>query len=288
MTLLVEKSNAPLGAEIGGVDLARPLDEAVFTALEAAFVKHQVVVFRNQHLDEAAHIAFSRRFGALEIHVLKQYLHPRHPEILLISNVVEDGKPIGIADAGQYWHSDLSYVAAPSRCSLLYALEVPVENGEARGDTIFASAVAAYEALPAAMQLRLADLRAIHRYGDRYERMKSQGGVRVELSEEQRRQVPEVTHPLVRTHPKSGRPSLYVNEGFTVGIVDMPEDESRDLLAELCQHVTRPEFQWRHKWRVGDLLIWDNCSVQHRAVADYALPLRRRMHRTTVRGTVPF
>jgi taurine dioxygenase len=288
MTIEVRKSAAPLGGEIGGVDLSRPLDDSAFAALEQAFLDNQVVVLRHQRITEEQHIAFSRRLGELEIHVLKQYLHPRHPEILLISNVIEDGKPIGIADAGQYWHTDLSYVAAPSRCSLLHALEVPVENGEAKGDTLFASAVAAYETLPEAMKRRLEPLRAIHRYGDRYERMKSEGGVRVELSEEQRRQVPAVTHPVVRTHPKTGRKSLYVNEGFTVGIDGMPEDEGRDLLAELCRHVIRPEHLYRHKWQVGDLLMWDNCSVQHRAVADYQLPLRRRMHRTTVRGTVPF
>jgi taurine dioxygenase len=288
MPIEVQKSGAPLGAEIAGVDLSKPVDEATFRAVEAAFLENQVVVLRGQRLTEEQHIAFSRRFGELEIHVLKQYLHPRHEEILLISNVIEDGKPIGIADAGQYWHTDLSYVAAPSRCSLLYALEVPVENGETKGDTLFASAVAAYEALPEAMKRRLAPLRAIHRYGDRYERMKKTGGIRVELSDEQRQRVPDVTHPVVRTHPKTGRKSLYVNEGFTAGIADMPEEESRVLLAELFEHVKKPEFIYRHKWQVGDLLMWDNCSVQHLAVADYALPLRRRMHRTTVRGTVPF
>jgi taurine dioxygenase len=289
MAIAIEKSGAPLGAAIAGIDLADDVDQATFRAAESAFIDNQVVVFRDQRLSEARHIAFSRRFGELEIHVLKQYLHPDHPEILLISNIVEDGRPIGIADAGQYWHTDLSYVAAPSRCSLLYALELPVdEAGETRGDTLFASALAAYDALPEAMKNRLAPLRAIHRYGDRYERMKSEGGVRTALSDEQRRQVPEVTHPVVRTHPKSGRKSLYVNEGFTTGIVGMPEDESRDLLAELVEHVKRPEFIYRHKWRKGDMLMWDNCSVQHRAVADYALPLRRRMHRTTVRGMVPF
>jgi taurine dioxygenase len=289
MAIAIEKSGAPLGAAIAGIDLADDVDQATFRAAESAFIDNQVVVFRDQRLSEARHIAFSRRFGELEIHVLKQYLHPDHPEILLISNIVEDGRPIGIADAGQYWHTDLSYVAAPSRCSLLYALELPVdEAGETRGDTLFASALAAYDALPEAMKNRLAPLRAIHRYGDRYERMKSEGGVRTALSDEQRRQVPEVTHPVVRTHPKSGRTSLYVNEGFTTGIVGMPEDESRDLLAELVEHVKRPEFIYRHKWRKGDMLMWDNCSVQHRAVADYALPLRRRMHRTTVRGMVPF
>jgi taurine dioxygenase len=289
LAIAIEKSGAPLGAAITGIDLAQEVDGAAFRALENAFVDNQVVVFRGQSIDEDRHIAFSRRFGELEIHVLKQYLHPHHPEILLISNIVENGKAIGIADAGQYWHTDLSYVAAPSRCSLLYALEVPVdESGETRGDTLFSSALAAYDALSEAMKKRLAPLRAIHRYGDRYERMKSAGGVRTELSAEQRQQVPEVTHPVVRTHPKSGRKSLYVNEGFTAGIAGMPDDEAKDLLAELFQHVTRPEFQYRHKWRKGDLLMWDNCSVQHLAVADYALPLRRRMHRTTVRGTVPF
>jgi taurine dioxygenase len=288
MMPIVRPCAAPLGAEIE-IDLSRPLSDTAFAAVEAAFHRHSVVCFRDQALDEARHIEFSRRFGELEIHVLKQYLHPGHPEILMISNVVEDGRPIGIADAGRYWHSDLSYAPAPSRCSLLYALEVPVAaDGRVLGDTLFASSVAAYDALPEATKRRIADLRAVHRYGDRYARMREAGGVRAPLTDEQKRRTPDVVHPVVRTHPATGRKCLYVNEGFTVAILGLPEDEGRALLAELTAYAVRPELVYRHKWRRGDLLMWDNCATQHLAVGDYALPLRRRMHRTTVRGGVPF
>jgi taurine dioxygenase len=288
MPISVHRADAPLGAEIRGVDLSRPVCEADFAAIGDAFATHGVVVFRDQHISEEQHIAFSRRFGDLEIHVLKQYLHPAHPELLIVSNVVENGRQIGIADAGRYWHSDLSYVAKPSRCSLLYAREVPVaEDGRVLGDTLFASAAAAYDALPETMKKRIAGLRAIHRYGDRSDKLAQAGGLRDKLSDEQRKQVPDVFHPVVRTHEVTGRRCLFVNEGFCVGIVGMPEEEGRALIAELCAHVTKPEFIYRHRWRQYDLLMWDNAQTQHLAIGDYALPLRRLMHRTTVKGGVP-
>jgi taurine dioxygenase len=289
MPISIHRADAPLGAEIRGVDLSRPLTDEDFVAVEGAFVKNGVVVFRDQTFTEEQHIAFSRRFGDLEIHVLKQYLHPRYPEILMISNVEENGRQIGVADAGRYWHTDLSYVREPSRCSLLYAREVPVaDDGRVLGDTLFASTAEAYDALPEGTKKKIAGLKAVHRYGDRYDRMKASGGVRDALSDEQRRQTPDVVHPVVRTHPINGRKCLYVNEGFTVSILGTPEDEGRDLLAELCTHAHKPEFIYRHKWRIGDLLMWDNCQTQHLAVGDYALPQRRLMHRTTVRGSTPF
>ena len=185
------------------------------------------------------------------------------------------------------WHTDLSYTAEPSRCSLLYALEVPFENGVALGDTLFVNTCAAYDALPDEMKARLAGLKATHSYTARYQRMQ-QGGSRVELDEDQKKAVPEVVHPIVRTHPFTGRKCLYVNEGFTVGIVGMPKDESDALLADLYEHVTDARFMYRHRWQVGDLLMWDNCSTQHNAIANYAPHQRRHMRRTTVRGSAPF
>ena len=175
----------------------------------------------------------------------------------------------------------------PSRCSLLYAVEIPFEKGVALGDTLFVNTSAAYEALPDDMKARLARLKAQHSYTARYQRMQK-GGLRDELDEDQKKAVPEVVHPVVRTHPSTGRKCLYVNEGFTVGIVGMPKDESDALLAGLYDHVTDPRFMYRHQWQVGDLLMWDNCSTQHNAVANYAPHQRRHMRRTTVRGSVPF
>jgi taurine dioxygenase len=285
--LSIARLGEPLGAEITGIDLARPVSDAAFKRIEDAFHEHCVLVFRNQRLTPEAHTGFSRRFGELLVHVLKQHNDPQVPEVLVLSNIVENGRHIGIQDGGQYWHTDLSYTAEPSRCSLLYAVEIPFEKGVALGDTLFVNTSAAYEALPDDMKARLAGLKATHSYTARYQRMHKRG-LRDELDEDQKKAVPEVVHPVVRTHPSTGRKCLYVNEGFTVGIVGMPKDESDALLAGLYDHVTDPRFMYRHRWQVGDLLMWDNCSTQHNAVANYAPHQRRHMRRTTVSGSVPF
>lgn len=285
MAIPVRKSEAACGAEIV-FDLSRPIDEAAFRELEGLFHDNIMVFFRDQRLSEDQHIAFSRRFGELEIHIVKKYLLPGHPEILLISNVRnEEGEHIGLADAGFTWHTDTSYRRRPSRCSLLYAKEVPERNGTALGDTVFANTVAAYDALPEAMKRRLAGLKAIHRYAMR---RRIENSPRPKLTAAQLAETPDILHPIVRTHPSTGRKALYVTAGECIGIDGMPEDEALDLIAELDAHCVRPEFCYRHRWRVGDLVMWDNASAMHLAICDYALPERRLMHRTTVIGSEPF
>jgi taurine dioxygenase len=278
----VVPSGAALGAEIV-VDLAGEIDEATFRAVEAAFHEHIVVVFRGQRLTSAQQIAFSRRFGELEVHIVRKYLLAGFPEILLVSNVRDAaGENIGLADAGFTWHSDVSYRERPSRCSLLYAVEVP--EGGRLGDTVFANTVRAYEALPSGMKDWLVGRRAVHRYS---ERMRVAGSPRPKLTAAQLAETPDVAHPIVRTHPFTGRKALYVTKGECVGIEGVPDDEGRVVIEELHDHCIRPEFQYRHRWRVGDLLMWDNATAMHLAVCDYALPQRRLMHRTTVIGDVP-
>ena len=285
MKLSVTKSGAACGAEID-FDLAQNIDDATFHEIERAFHDNIVVVFRNQHLTNESHIEFSRLFGELEIHIVKKYLLPDFPEILLISNIRDEhGEHIGLADAGFTWHSDTSYRRRPSRCSLLYAKEVPQRDGRPLGDTLFANTIAAYEALPEEMKRRLAGLRAIHRYS---ERRRVADSPRPKLTREQLDETPDVAHPIVRTHPYNGRKSLYITAGECIGIENMPDDEAVELIADLDAHCVRPEFLYRHKWQVGDLLMWDNTSAMHLAICDYALPERRLMHRTTVIGTVPF
>ncbi len=279
----IRRSSAPLGAEILNLDLSQPVSGGAFRAIEDLFHERGVIVFRGQQLTEEQQIGFSRRLGELEIHVATDYLRPDHPQILVVSNIAENGRVIGLADAGQYWHSDLSYVANPSRCSLLYALELPTENGKILGETLFASAAYAYDTLPAGTQSQLEGLRAIHRYADRYRKQQAAGG-RGAISEEQLAKVPDVVHPVVRRHPITGRKTLFVNEGFTVEIERLPRSQSDALLAQLFAHITRPEFLYTHSWQPGDLLMWDNCLTQHRAVSNYAPPLRRLLHRTTVAG----
>jgi taurine dioxygenase len=285
MALSVVRSDAALGAEIV-VDLSRDIDDVVFKEIEDAFHDNIVVVFRNQQLSSQRQIAFSRRFGELEVHIVKKYLLPEYPEILLVSNIRnETGENIGLADAGFTWHSDVSYREHPSRCSLLYAIEVPEQDGVTLGNTVFVNTIRAYEALPESMKTWLAGRKAIHRYS---ERMRVANSPRPKLTAAQLAETPDIAHPIVRTHPFTGRKSLYVTKGECIGIEGVPDDEGRSVIEELHDHCIKPEFQYRHKWRAGDLLMWDNATAMHLAICDYELPQRRLMHRTTVIGSVPF
>lgn len=283
MPISLQRTSARLGAEIRGVDLARELDERTFGEIVAAWREHEVIFIREQRLTPDQHLAVSRRFGELEHHVRQECCRPGYPEIFVVSNVIENGKPIGSQDAGLFWHSDLCYKQEPSRGSLFYAREVPQENGEPRGDTMFSSMTAAYDALPEPLKKRLAGRLAVNSYTHGYYRDRN-SGPRRRLTAEQMSKTPDIAHPVVRVHPETGRRCLFVNEGYTTRIVDMDKEESDALLAELFAHIRKPEFVYRHAWRVGDFLIWDNCSTQHRAVPDYALPLRRVMERTTLTG----
>jgi len=285
MPIPITKCDAACGAEID-FDLSKPIDEATFPEIERLFHDNIVVFFREQHLSNEQHIAFSRRFGELEIHIVKKYLLPGYPEILLISNIRDaNGEHIGLADAGFTWHSDVSYRRRPSRCSLLYAKEVPMRDGKPLGDTVFANTIAAYDALPEAMKRRLAGRKAIHRYAMR---RRVENSPRPKLTAAQLAETPDVSHPIVRTHPYTGRKALYLTAGECIGIEGMPEDEALDLIAELDAFCVRPEFCFRHRWQVGDLVMWDNASAMHLAICDYVLPERRLMHRTTVIGSEPF
>ena len=287
-TLDIRPFDAALGAEVHGVDLSRDIDGETFAAIERTWNEHSVLLFRDQAIDAARHLAFSRRFGDLEVHVLDQYLHPEHPEILIVSNVMDGDRHVGIYDAGRYWHSDLSYMAVPSRGSLLHAIEVPHDaEGRPLGDTLFTSTTAAYDALSPETKRRISGLSAEFSLANRHARLVADGDPDAALSDTHREKAPPVVHKVVRTHPITGRRGIYVNEGQTSRILGLPDDEARDLLHELCTHCTRPEFVYRHRWRTGDLLMWDNIPTQHLAICDYALPQRRYMHRTTLRGTPP-
>lgn len=286
--LKIQRSSAPIGVEILGVDLSKDINDAVFREIVELFHEHEVVFFRDQELSPEQHVAFSRRFGELEIHVRQDCCRPGFPELFVVSNILENGKPIGSQDAGLFWHSDLCYLKEPSRGSLFYAREVPQDaHGKAVGDTMFASATAAYDALSDADKKKIAGLQAINSYAKGYYRDRN-SGPRKPLTEEQKKKTPDVAHPIVRTHPFTGKKCLFLNEGYTSSIVGMDKAESDALLERLFEHATRAEFVYRHNWRVGDFLLWDNCSVQHRAIIDYQLPQRRRMERATLCGTAPY
>ncbi len=275
--------DAAVGAEVIGLDLNQPLSPEDFSRIHRAHLDHHVVVFRDQRITPAQQIGFSRRFGPLQIHVLHQFQLANHPEILIVSNVLQDGKPIGLGDAGHFWHSDLSYKETPSLGSLLHAIELPAEGG----DTLFANMHAAYDGLSVELKRKLEGLAAEHTYLARYAELQKRSPWRPNLTPEQIAQVKPVVHPVVRTHPETGRKALFVSEHFTTRIVGLAEQESRALLDELFAHSVKPDYVYRHQWREHDLVFWDNRSLQHLA-AGTPDQLRRVMYRTTIEGDTPF
>jgi taurine dioxygenase len=267
-------STAPVGAEIRGVDLSRPLAAEVFADVERLFNEHGVIFFRKQDMPPDALLDFTRQFGELAINTFSEtHGIPGYPGIVVVSNVEEGGRAVGVKRAGEFWHSDMCYTAKPPRGTILCAREVPVQHGLTLGDTCFAATHAAYDDLPDAMKRRIDPLRAVFDFAGRRRA--------VPVTEAQRKAFPPVTHPLVRTHPHTGRKCLYVMRDDCTGVEGIPDDEAQCLIAALADHIVRPEYVYRHRWQPGDVLIWDNCTVQHMAIQDYSLPLRRLMHRTT-------
>ena len=260
MTITVEPVDAPLGALVKGVDLSAPLDDTAFAAIRRALVDHLVLVISGLPGDFQALLAFGRRFGTLVSHVLEQYHHPETSEVSIISTdpATGAGRTTDMP-AGAFWHSDLSYDANPSDATMLYSVDVPDEGG----DTLFANMVLAYETLPEATKQRIKGLQTVHRYGYRGD------GAVVDLDQEQESGHPDVLHPVVRTHRESGKMALFVNPGFTVRIEGMDEDESRELLDELFEHATKPEFIYRHKWQPGQIVASDNRATMHSATGGY-------------------
>jgi taurine dioxygenase len=284
MGISVTRLSSALGAEVAGVDFTRPLEAETVGRLERALAEHCVLLFRDADITPEQHIAFSRHFGALEAHLLAEFSLPRHPEIFVVSNVKEGGKLKGAVYAGQYWHSDLSYMKHPSLGSLLLCHEMPALGG----DTMWANMYLAYDTLSEPMKAFIGGLKAVHDYSHAYDTYFAKLPDRPPLTPEQRAKTPPVTHPMVRTHPVTGRKALYVNPGFTKGIAGMPHEESQPILDLLFRHSARPEFIYRHKWRVHDMMFWDNRCAMHYALADYDFSVRRHMHRTTIAGDAPY
>jgi taurine dioxygenase len=279
----IQPFDAPLGAEVIGLDLAQPLGDDDFAALHRAHLDHHVLVFRDQRITPTQQVEFSRRFGPLQIHVLRQFQLPSDPEVLIISNIKQDGQPIGLGDAGHYWHSDLSYKAVPSLGSMLHAQELPLDGG----DTLFANQHTAWEALPPHLQRAVEGATAEHSYLAKYAELQRRNPWRPNLTQAQIDEVVPAVHPVVRTHPETGRKALFVSEHFTTRIIGLPESESRALLDELFDHSTRPEHIYRHQYLPGDMVFWDNRSVMHLA-AGCPEDQRRMLYRTTIEGDVPF
>jgi taurine dioxygenase len=269
-SIQVEKLTPNAGAEIRGADLSQPLDERTFKEIHAALIDNGVIFFRDQHLTPAQQKAFGRLFGELHIHPAAPKEVPEHPEILVI-HADENSKHV----AGENWHSDVSCDLEPPMGSILYMHELPAVGG----DTLFASMYAAYEALSEPMKRFLEPLTAMHEgehvYRGRY-------GV-----DDRGKVFPKAEHPVIRTHPVSGRKALYVNGGFTTRIKQLPRPESDAVLQFLYRHVETPEFHCRFRWQVNSVAFWDNRCMQHHAMWDY-YPQRRHGHRVTIKGDKPF
>ena len=267
MSFEIRPLSDALGAEGIGIDLTQPIDDAAFTVLHKAHLNYQVLVFREQQLTPQQQIDFSVRFGPLDKHPSQGKAHLEgYPDILVVSTKTENGKDVGIRNAGPAWHSDLAYMEQPALGSMLYALELP----DSGGNTGFANMYAACEALPKDLREAVEKRRALF-CSTRNKELKA-------------------LHPILRTHPETGRKSIFVNPQLTHRINDMADDESDALLAEIYDHCRKPNFIYWHRWQPGDLTFWDNRCVLH--IADHKRlddpNYIRHMHRTTIAGDTPF
>ncbi|ANN64926.1 TauD/TfdA dioxygenase family protein [Bordetella bronchialis] len=263
-------SGATLGARIEGVDLARPLSREDYRAIEQALGRYGVVCFPRQRLDAAALKRYAENFGTLEVNVANLYHEPGMPEVMILSNIVEDGKPIGLSDAGQDWHTDMSYSRTIAFSNVLYGIRIPMRDGRSLGNTEFCNMHAAYEGLPQALKDELDGMTITHDFNKFWEMMRREkGSTRPPLTEEQRRRKPPVSHPVFLTHPITGRKVLYANPGYSVRINEMTASRSEEVLAFLFEHQLQDKYRYRHHWAEGDVLMWDNMGTIHNAVADY-------------------
>ncbi len=266
----VERVSPVIGAEVWGVDLSQPLDSTVVEHIHKALAQHLVLFFRDQDLTQAQHAAFGRCFGKLHIHPAAPK-DAEHPEILVVHG---DAKVTFVA--GSEWHSDVSCDEEPPMGSILRIVEVPSSGG----DTLFANMYAAFDGLSEPMRAMLSGLTAVHE-GEQYYRGRYGSGTMRDATH------PVAEHPLVRTHPVTGRQSLYVNEGFTTRIKELPQGESKALLTFLFKHAAQPQFHCRFQWRANSVAFWDNRCTQHLAIWDY-WPETRHGYRVTIKGDRPF
>ncbi|MBA2961991.1 MULTISPECIES: TauD/TfdA dioxygenase family protein [Ramlibacter] len=284
MAITITPLRPSIGAEVRGLDLTGPIGDGDFAKIRQAFYDHDLLVVRGGPFSDDDHIRFSSRFGELKKLAYDAYLGDRRPEIFVVSNIKEGERYIGAHDAGMFWHSDGPFLPKPHGPSALHAIEVPVQDGRVLGDTHFASTAAAYDALPQSMKRRLEGLQAVNSMLRRFELAARSGVQDSAATKHSKAQEQEAVHPVVRVHPVTGRKCLFVSDGYTTRILGLPEDESKALIEELTQHIVQPQFCYTHSWQLNDLVMWDNCSTQHKATFDYKLPQRRLMHRTTLVG----
>jgi taurine dioxygenase len=258
--LTKRKLSYAFGAAIEGIDLTRLSDDA-FNEVSRTFFDAQVLAIKRQRLEPAEYLAFARRFGRPEPHVVDQFHYPGFPDILILSNKTENGRPIGLADAGSYFHTDYSYLAVPARLTMLYSIEVPRRGG----NTLFADMAAAYDDLPAAMKVRIDGLTVLHHYGNRDNLDEASRTAASKLMPEQKAKMNWVRHRLVRTHEFTGRKALYAVSGSSFEIEGMRADEGRALLDDLKAHALQDKYRMSYFYDVGDVVLWDDLSTLHSA-----------------------
>jgi taurine dioxygenase len=288
MGFSVNRLSTAGAAEITGLDCARPLDGPTLAALRRAMLDYPIVAIRDQRLTARQQADFSRQLGPLEAQDRLTYCHPDDPDVLVLSNELRpDGTAVGIVDAGDFWHSDSSHLEEPCKQTVLFA----VRNPRSGGDTEFCNMYQVYESLPAATKAQIAGRLGIHHISKLKNPRVTVSAARTDAAayyKQNEKERKPVLQPMVRTHPETGRQALYVSPRFTIGIADMPDAQAQPLLDRLFAAMLEARFHYRHKWRDGDLVIWDNRCLNHQACGGYSLPDIRRMHRTTIRGDRPF
>ena len=282
----VVPSGEVLGATVEGLDLSQPLSAEDFQAVLRALGAHSVIRFPDQQLTGRDLKNFAAQFGELEINVANSFQEPGHPEVMILSNIVENGRPIGLADAGQDWHTDMSYSTTIAFGNVLYGIKIPHRDGKPLGSTDFCSMHAAYEGLPADVKQRLEGKTALHDFNKFWEMMRRErGSTRPPLTEAQRKAKPPVSHRIFLTHPLTGKKVLYCNPGYAIRINELPEKESDEMLQFLFEHQTKPEYRYSFKWHVNDVLMWENIGTIHNAIPDYGPDEHRLVKRCQVMAT---
>ena len=279
-------SGQSLGARVEGLDLAQALTDEQFNELEQALGKYGVLSYSKQTLTSLQLKNFSERFGQLEINVANLYQEPGLPEVMILSNKVENGKPLGMSDAGQDWHTDMSYSKMIAFTNVLYGIEIPHRDGKPLGNTEFCNMHSAYDDLPEELKVQLADMNVTHDFAKFWDKMRSEkGSTRPALTDAQKKSKPPVSHPIFLNHPITGKKVLYANPGYSMRINELPEDESDRILAFLSEHQLQAKYQYCHRWSVGDVLMWDNMGTLHNAVPDYQKDEHRYIKRCQVMAT---
>ena len=280
----VISSGQALGATIEGLDLSRPLSAEDFEAVLKVLGERGVIRFPRQTLTARQLADFSAHFGRLETNVAStHYQEPGVPEVMTLSNIVENGRPIGLSDAGQSWHTDMSYNRMIAFANVLYGVRIPHRDGKPLGATEFSNMHAAYEDLPADLKRKLEPMTVTHHFNKFWEMMRREkGSKRPPLTEAQLKAKPPVSQPIFLTHPLTGRKVLYANPGYSVRINELPEKESDEMLEFLFEHQLKPEYRYTFRWQEGDVLMWEDIGTIHSAVADYGPDEHRLVKRCQV------